>query len=140
GFPYSSSHQIDQVLERLALFSERPGLRRYAVPDPTAVIQKIRNPDPPGTLRRLQHAPQADIVYVTYIVLERFHIIHCSWVHTPVILIIFEIRCLTIDQSAKTHLTIERHKKLGERIYIFNSVVDVADRIEITGLAWRRRP
>src|SRR6516225_8260897 len=105
----------------MTLLVKRPSLRRYAVPDPAAIIQKIRNPGPSGTLRR-------------------FHVIHRSWVHTPVILIIFEIGFLTIDQSAKTHLPIERDKKLGERVDVFNPVVDIADRVEIAGPAGRWRP
>src|SRR5438270_2563431 len=57
AFSNISAHQINQVLQRVALRSEWAGLYRYAVPDPIAVVQKIGNPGPPGTLRRFQHAP-----------------------------------------------------------------------------------
>src|SRR5438270_13147144 len=77
---------------------------------------------------------------MTHVVLKRFHIACGSWIHAPVILIIFEKRLLTIDQSAKKHLAVERNKELGEWVDIFNPVIDIFDRVEIAGLAGRRRP
>ncbi len=120
------AHQIDQILDRIALLSRRAGLHRYAVPDPVAVIQKIRKSGPAGTLRRCQHTPKANGIHITDIVLQCFHIVYCSRIHTPIVLVIFKIGFLPIDQSAKTHLAIVRDKELGVGIYIFHSIIDIS--------------
>src|SRR6516162_3692427 len=86
------THQVDQMLDGRALLSRWSGLRRYAVADPGALIQKVPKSDSARALRSFQNAPQAHGVYGRCVVLQFLDIVYESRIHTPVILIILKVR------------------------------------------------
>src|SRR6516162_203710 len=135
-----SSHQVDQMLDGRALLSRGSGLRRYAVADPEALIQKVWQADPASALRSLENAPQTHRVHIRDVILELLDIVDSSRVHAPVTLIILELQHLTIDKTAETHLPLGRNKEFGKEIDILHPVVDEPDGLEIAELSGKRLP
>src|SRR5215469_2842358 len=78
------AHQIDQIFDCVALLSKRSRLRRYAITPRTALIEKVGVSEPARTLRGLQHAPQANRIDITHIVLERLDVIYVGRIDAPV--------------------------------------------------------
>src|SRR6516164_841053 len=85
-----STHQVDQMLDGCALRSRWSGLRRYAVADPGAFIEKVPKSDSAGALRSFQYAPQAHRVHCRCVVLQFLDIVYESRIYAPIILIILK--------------------------------------------------
>src|SRR5262245_37441047 len=116
------------MLDRRALFSRRTGLRRDAVADPWALVQIVGPPDSARALRGFQNAPEAHAVHARDAIPKFLDIVYERRIHAPIILIILEFKQLSIDETAKTHLSVRGNKELGKWIYISHPAIDKPNR------------
>jgi len=123
------------MLNRRALLFRGSGLRRYAVADLWTLIQKVPKPDPAGALRSFQNAPQTHPIHTRDAILKFLDVVYEFWVYAPIVLIILELKQLTIDETTKTHLSFGRNKELGKWIYVFQPAIDKPNGFEVAGLS-----
>jgi hypothetical protein len=90
-------------------------------------------------LRGFQGAPQANRINITDAVLECLDAIYRGWRHAPIILIILEECLVTVYQTTKTYLPVIRNEEFGETVYVFNSIVNIFNSLEIARPTRQRR-
>src|SRR5215813_12364581 len=100
GLPCIPAHQVDQILQCLALPLIGDRLCGNAVGDWRSLIEKVGDAEPLSALRSVERAPQSNRIDVTDIILEPFDIVDGCRRHAPVILIRLKYRGLVIDQAA----------------------------------------